>query len=190
MFSAEEIQTNIVSSFNITTKAWSQEHLSIDSGTSSTRTHQVVRVKWGKGKGKGRLNEQGWHQEHSSSKPPPHTHTPTDLGMWFLTFLMTPNAQCRGSCMLWGRVSFPGWRHFAVSTKPDVTHSGTISIWTLSFFVSLIPSSGSLWQIWCGKSHIIASRATALKNSKQYTTRLRHIQSALLSNSSERKNYK
>lgn len=69
MFSAEEIQTNIVSSFNIT-KAWSQGHLSVDSGTSSARTHQVVRVK----RGKGRLNEQGWHQEHSSSKPP-HTHT-------------------------------------------------------------------------------------------------------------------
>lgn len=54
MFSAEEIQTNIVSSFNIT-KAWSQGHLSVDSGTSSARTHQVVRVK----RGKGRLNEQG-----------------------------------------------------------------------------------------------------------------------------------
>lgn len=64
------------------------------------------------------------------------THTYTHFDMWFLTYTMTPPmTSAKGSCMLWGRISFPGRRHSAISTKPDITFNGLNTL-HLNFYLS------------------------------------------------------
>lgn len=86
--------------------------------SARNQTYQVVRV----------TERKGMHARIQE-----HTHT-----LWHVVLdlpIDPPMTSAKGSCMLWGRISFPGRRHSAISTKPDITYNGLNTL-HLNFYLS------------------------------------------------------